>query len=267
MSESQPDRHLGSTRSERVVYSLRALGKKNLPEQIDLPGGSYQLLRTIKHDFWAVTGFYQDASGRRVVLKMGRTEEFAGLPLEWIGRWLCRREVRFYEKLADLPEVPRVLGRVGTTGFVHDYVPGQPLSKDRPVPDGFFAHLLRLMDELHRRNLAYVDTNKPQNILLGDDDRPHLIDFQISWDLAELGNWWLNRWWLHHLQQEDLYHCRKHRRRMRPDEMSEEELAAAQRKSPMIRLHRFLTKPYFLFRRRLFRRLRDTGRIAPEGSK
>jgi RIO-like serine/threonine protein kinase len=254
-------------RPDRVAYSMRALGRAGLPREFNLEGVTYRLQRTVKHDFFAATAFYVDNSGRTVVLKVSRTTDFAGVPLAWVGRWLCRREVRFYNKLADLPNVPDVLGTVGPTGFVHDYVPGRPLEKDRPVPDGFFRELQQLLGQLHARGLAYVDTNKPQNILLGDDGRPHLIDFQISYDLAELGDWALNRWWLRRLQHEDLYHVLKHKRRIRPDEMTPDETERATRKSALIRLHRFLTKPYFALRRRTFKRLRDTGRLLPEGSK
>ena len=246
---------------------MRALGKRDLPATIETGGATYRLERTIKHDFWAVTGFYLSEDGRRVVLKISRTEDFAGFPLLWIGRWLCRREMRFYLKLCDLPNVPPLVGQIGPTGFVHGFVPGRPLSKDRPVPDKFFDQLLELLAELHRRDIAYLDTNKPENILLGDDGRPHLIDFQISYDLCELGNTWLNRRLLRQLQHEDLYHILKHKKRLRPDEMTPEQLDSAQRKSWLIRIHRLLTKPYFRLRRRTFKRLRESGRLLPEGSK
>lgn len=200
-------------------------------------------------------------------MKISRTQEFAGVGLLWLGKWICRREQRFYRKLADLPGIPKVLGNVGPTGFVLEYVAGHPLSRDTPVPDGFFSELQGLMIELHRRNLAYVDTNKRQNILVGDDGRPHLVDFQISWDLEEFGDWWLNRAVLAHLQQEDLYHILKHKRRLRPDEMSPRERELAQRRSMLLRIHRFILWPYFRLRRRTFQRLRDTGRLLPEGSK
>jgi RIO-like serine/threonine protein kinase len=248
---------------------MRAIGRRELPATIAVGGDNYVHEQTVKHDFWAVTGFYRrpDAQGKRIVLKMSRMDDFAGFPLEWVGRWLCRREMRFYTKLDDLPNVPPLLGTVGPTGFVHDFVEGKPLSADRPVPDGFFDQLVALLNELHRRQIAYVDTNKPENILLGDDGQPHLIDFQISYDVHELGNTWLNRRLLRLLQQEDLYHILKHKKRLRPDEMTPEELACAERKSWPIRLHRFITKPYFLLRRRTFKRLRDTGQLLPEGSK
>jgi hypothetical protein len=246
---------------------MRALGRGNLPETIELNGVCWRHERTHKHDFWAVTGFYRTDAGERAVLKMGRTEPFAGISLEFIGRWLCRREMRFYTALGDLPNVPAVLGRVGRTGFLHAYAEGQPLSRERPVPDGFFDHLLALMNRIHARRIAYVDANKPENILLGDDGLPHLIDFQISWDLHELGDNALNRWWLRRLQQSDVYHVLKHKKRMRPDLLSEGERAVVENRGALIRVHRVVTMPYKRLRRSTFKRMRASGRLLPEGSK
>src|SRR2546428_10118520 len=102
---------------------MRALGRGNLPETLVVNGFTWRLTRTHKHDFWAVTGFYENDRGERAVLKMGRTEPFGGVALEWVGRWLCRREVHFYTRLSDLPNVPPVLTRVGPTGFLHAFAP------------------------------------------------------------------------------------------------------------------------------------------------
>jgi hypothetical protein len=246
---------------------MRALGKHDLPGIIEVAGVTYRHERTHKHDFWAVTGFYVSDAGQQCVLKMSRTTDFAGFPLLWIGRFLCGREMRFYQRLGDLPNVPPLLGTVGQTGFVHAFAPGKPLSKDRPVPDDFFDQLVELLRELHRRDIAYVDANKPENILLGDDGRPILIDFQISFDLHDLGDWWLSRRILRQLQAEDFYHVLKHKKKLRPDQMTTDELAGAERQSWLIKLHRFITTPYFRLRRRTFKRLRESGRLLPEGSK
>ena len=258
---------------DRTVYSMHALGRDGLPAQFEISGTTWRLTTEVKHDFFAATGFYQNDAGQTAVLKMSRTIPFAGLPLKWLGRWLCRREVRFYNRLADLPNVPKVLGMVGETGFVHDFVHGRPLSKDKPVPDGFFGKLQELMQELHRRDVAYVDTNKPENILLGDDGLPHLIDFQISSDVREplpAPIWipqFVGRRIVKRMQREDLYHILKHKRRLRPDEMTPEENARADHRSALIRFHRLITKPYRWVRRPLFKKLRSSGRLLPEGSK
>ncbi len=246
---------------------MRALGKADLPKTITVAGQTYQHEATIKHDFFAATAFYLDPAGRRAVLKIGRVTDFAGVSLEWLGRWLCRRELHFYRRLSDLANVPKVLGTVGRTGFVHEYVPGRPLSKGCAIPGGFFDELFELLESLRRRGIAYVDTNKPQNILLGDDGRPHLIDFQISWDSERWINKPLSRWILRKLSNEDRYHVLKHKKRLQPDKLTTTEREQSTRKSWLIRAHRFLFKPYFLIRRRTFKRLRDTGRLMPEGSK
>ena len=245
---------------------MLALGRRPMPKSILLGGIIYGHQETVKHDFWAATAFYQDENGSRVVLKLARTTDFFSLPMAWCGRFLCQREARFYRKLADSPNVPRLLGTVGRTGLVHEFVPGQSLANAGRIPDGFFAALQRLMSDIHRRGMAYVDTNKSYNIIVGDDGRPYLIDFQISWNLADLGNSFLNRWWLSRLQRADRYHLLKHKRRLRPDEITRDEMEVVTRPTALIRLHRFLTKPYFRLRRSMFRRLRQAGYLMPETS-
>jgi hypothetical protein len=245
---------------------MRALGKADLPGKLELGGVQFCHVRTVKHDFFAATGFYDDQQGNRVVLKIGRVADYAGVPLKWLGQLLCRRELRFYRAMADLPNVPAILGTFADTGFIHAYVKGRPLAKGITVPDRFFDELLDLIATIHRRGIAYVDTNKSPNILLGDDGKPHLIDFQISWDLHFPGDFALNRWWLRRLQAADIYHILKHKKRLRPDELTEQELATVRNRSWLICLHRFITKPYFRLRRTTFRRLRNTGRLLPEGS-
>ena len=246
---------------------MRALGTGDLPTAISLSGVEYRLVRTVKHDFFAATGFYDSAVGRRVVLKMGRTQDFAGVPLLWVGKTSCRRELRFHRKLHDVEQVPRVLGTLGETGFVMEYVAGHRLCDVPRVPDGFFRELRDLMETLHQRDIAYADANKTQNVLVGADGRPHLVDFQISWDLQTFPRGWLGRRILGHLQFEDRYHVLKHKSRLRPDELTPDERRRALRRSLLVRAHRFLLKPYFKIRRHMFHRLRESGRLLPEGSK
>jgi hypothetical protein len=248
---------------------MRALGRAELPERFELRGHVYLRETIVKHDFWAATGFYAraDAPNDRVVLKIGRTEPFVAIPLIRVGRWLCRREVRIYRALADLPNIPALIGSYGETGFVHALVPGRPLDRSQPVSDRFFDELQSLMARVHARRVAYVDANKPQNILLGDDGRPYLIDFQISFDLPTLGgDHALSRRLLARLQREDDYHVLKHKRKMRPDQLTPDEAERAQRRSLFIRIHRAITTPYFFVRRPLMRWLNRTGRVLPAGS-
>lgn len=245
---------------------MRALGHEDLPEVVTIADETHRRVRTVKHDFFAATGFYEDARGRWAVVKIARRRDFLGLPLAWLGRALCRRELRFYAALGDLPNVPPALGRVGETGFAHCYVRGAPLSRNADIPDAFFDELHTLLQTLHQRGIAYVDTNKPENILLGADGRPYLIDFQISFSLGDIGDNAISRWVLNKLHAADVYHILKHKRRLRPDLLRSNEADLAQHRGWLIRLHRFVTKPYFLIRRRTMRRLQAGGHAVSAGS-
>ncbi len=247
----------------RTIWFMHALGRDGLPAKLPCAGRHLVLEKTIKHDFFAATGFYRDDAGARYVVKINRRMSLLGWRL--IGKWLGRRESRAYQKLADLPAIPDYIGPATDTGFVHAYVEGEPLSRDRPVPDSFFPELLELIAELNRRGIAYVDTNKPQNILHTDDGRPCLFDFQIHVDRHHLPI--LGRWLLGIFHRADVYHVLKHKRRFRPDQLTPEDLQRLEKRGFFVRLHRTITKPYFWIRRPLLRWLRNTGRVMPEGSK
>lgn len=246
---------------------MRALGRDEPPASFELGGRVFVRTRVVKHDFWAATAFYQSGDGCAAVAKINRSAKFFGFSLAWIGRWLCDREIRFYSALREIENVPALIGRMGKTGFIHEFVPGRPLAYKQTVPDNFFPDLQKLMSDIHARGMAYVDANKPQNVLLGEDGRPHLIDFQISFDLRTFGDWALPRRILQHLQCADDYHVLKLKRKIRGDQLTDDERSRARRKSALIRLHRWLTRPYFALRRPTIRKLRDTGHLLPEGSK
>ena len=252
----------------RTLWWMHALGEAGLPRTLYSRGvGEMSLERIVKHDFWAATGFYRrERDGMRLVVKINRREPALGIPLRWAGRWLCRREIRAYRALQDLPNVPALLGEVDDTGLVHDYVIGEPLGQGTPVPDDFFDDLLRLVDQLAERGIAYVDTNKPENILLGEDGKPHLIDFQISFDQRSLWPPALARRVLEAFRRGDIYHCLKQKRRFRPDQLTDADRLALQRAQRWVRIRRAIQKPYFAIRRPLMRRLQQSGRVADAGS-
>ena len=252
----------------QVFYFMHALGRDALPERVEAAGHTFQIVEFVKHDFFAATGFYKDATtGEMAVLKIARTQSFLGLPMQWLGRTLARRELHFYKRLSDLPNVPQIISRVGTTGFLHTYVHGRPLEKGLAIPDDFFDNLIHLVDTLAARGIALVDTNKPENLLVGDDGQPYAIDFQISYDAASLGGIWPAKLLLRAFERSDVYHVLKQKKRFRPDLLCEREKLIVDRPAWPIRLHRRLTRPYFIVRRRLFARLRASGRLMPEGSK
>ncbi len=225
-----------------------------LPGRFTCAGRRFEFVRQFKHDFFAATGEYASPDGRRVVLKLQRTRPFFGLPLQWLGAWLTRHEAALYRDLADVDGVPALVGFHGPTGFVHDFAPGDQLRRDVPVSDTFFDELTELLREVHARGIAYVDLNKRQNILVGEDGRPCLIDFQISFRLGRRGGA-ISRWLLGTLQEHDWYHLAKHKRRCRGDLMTEAEIAASYEPTGLLSLHRRLARPYFRVRRWILKKM------------
>jgi serine/threonine protein kinase len=94
--------------------------------------------------------------------------------------------------------------------------------------------------------------NKPDNVLVGSDGRPVLIDFQISW--APAASWGpvgrLKRRLLAMFQEADLYHVRKLKRLYRPDLMTPEERARSKERPWFLNLHRLIGAPLRDLRRK-----------------
>lgn len=235
---------------------LLALGKSPPPAEIAVDGEAYRLESIFKHDFFAFTALYRGQQNR-VVLKIGRRASFFGLPLSWIGRIHSWHESAVFREVGDLEIVPRFRGRYGKHGLVHDYVEGHELEWGERVPDDFFERLRAGLREMHRRGMAYVDLEKPENVLVGDDGRPYLFDFQISFrlpfrrgkDLPPLS--WIRLL----LQGGDRYHLDKLQRRCRPDQMTKEQIAASKRRPLPVRVYSASTRPFIVLRRSILNRI------------
>jgi hypothetical protein len=232
---------------------LRALGPKDPPAAVEVAGSRFERRQIFKHDSWAATALYCGPNGRRIVCKFNRQQPILGLPMKWLGRRLARREARFLALLADQPLVPDACGPVSVDGrsaphaVAHEFVPGRPLSRNDVMPQQFLCDLDRLLKDLHARGAAYVDLHKRENILIGDDGRPRLIDFQISVRLPKTG---LLGAALRILQHCDRYHLSKHAQRLQPDQ-GRASLKVSRLGPPLsIRLHRSCAVPFRKLRRR-----------------
>ncbi len=252
---------------------LTALGRGKPPDTIEVGPDSYTLARVFKNDFFAITCLYHGQAGK-VVLKINRQAPLVGVPLGWIGCLLAAREEALYHRVEGIEGVPRFLGRWGAAGVVHEFIPGHPLERRECVPDDFHPRLRRIIEYMHRRQVAYVDLEKCQNVLVGDDRRPYLMDFQISWYWPRRwgGQLWPARLIRRRLQTGDLYHLVKLQRRTRPDQLTPEALAASYHRPSYMRLYGFLTRPVTLLRRAILTRLDlkrgegERGRVDRDGT-
>jgi hypothetical protein len=200
----------------------------------------------------------------KAVVKFGRVQPFWGFPLEWVGRLLRANEREAYRLLEGVPGVPRWIASSGRTGYAVEYVEGRALDRKEAPPTGFFDRLRELFDALHARGLAYCDSNKRSNILIGLDGRPWLVDYQISVRRRDDLPWPLRAMVaaaVRYLATADLYHLYQHKRRLAPRELRPEEEALARKPTGLLALHRMLTDPYRALRRRFLRQQYEKGAL------
>ena len=243
---------------------FRALGNSEPPVQVQIGDQNYQQVEIFKHDSWAATAVYENECKEngieQIVCKFNRQQAIGLLPMRWLGNALARREGILLKKLGDLPNVPDHSGPISVDAVVqrhvvaHEFIPGGPLQHDNTLDESFFTELRGTLDAVHAKGIAYVDLHKRENILVSDEGKPFLIDFQIgfwrpSWQPAGF----LSGWFLKMLQSSDRYHLLKHINKC-SDFSCEEEI---NRNRPWaIRVHRSFAVPLRSLRRRLLVALR-----------
>jgi hypothetical protein len=258
---------------DSLKYQLCACGKKGLPQQIEFNGAVYKLQKVFKHDFFAATGLYRSSSRpakkrastpARVVLKLGRQQHLLGLPMAWVGRFFCDHEVSILRRLEGLAGVPRFLSLYGDTGFICEYINANSLDNQNKLPRDFFNKLANLLQQVHQRDVAYLDMNKRDNILIDRKGRPYLIDFQISLHVGKSLLVWpgLSDYMRNILQGADIYHLYKHKRKLAPELLTPEEDALSRNVGPWISIHRTVATPWRKIRRAALKLLRNKGIIA-----
>lgn len=255
--------HLSLSKPEPTVRKrpafLRALGNKEPPEQVAVGGSTYQRAEILKHDSWAATAIYCNTAHERIICKFNRTAALFGIPLTWIGRVLAKREARFLRRLADVETVPNDLGQVNSNGrllptaVARRYIDGEPMRVKQKIDPHIFEELFELVQTMHKRDMAYVDLHKLENIIIGHDDRPYLIDFQVCFALSGQwpGNGKFARYCLAKLQEIDIYHLNKHLTRCVPGTLTAEQMRQKSAIPAFIRIHRLFAVPLRTARRKL----------------
>jgi hypothetical protein len=205
----------------------------------------------------AITVLKRDAFGRVERVEGARgpyvRRVACGGPLPgsgWLARVFARREELALLRLAGLEGVPALVpqeepARRGAL-VLRSWIEGRPLSRAEELPEDFFEHLDRLVCALHERGVCHNDLHKEQNILVGVDGLPYLVDFQLASVHARRGALFASR------VREDLRHVEKHRRRYTrlgrgPRGRSQAGAGAAYRRSWIARAWKRGVKPLYEF--------------------
>ena len=135
------------------------------------------------------------------------------------------------------------------------YVRGAPLHRAEALPLNYFELLEALVHAMHAAGVCHNDLHKEQNVLVQDDGRPALVDFQLASVHSAGGRKFDARC------HDDLRHVQKHRRRYTRDGRGPEELmvlpAERMPRTAFARAWRRTAKPLYNFVTRRLLRARD----------
>lgn len=212
----------------------------------------------LKDDYFARTSF-QYVDGQPAILKESKPWRVLGLHLRLPARLLALHEAELNRRLSTIEGIPDFVRCEGKHRFARRFIAGRTLQDVASVSGTFFDELERIVQELHARGIAYVDLAKEENIIVGDDGRPYLIDFQISLCLGPFTGILkpIKKSLFGVLAREDLYHLAKHRSLKAPATLRFEHSYRLTSPSFLNRAHKGVVKTVYNFvTRRLLKRVR-----------
>lgn len=142
--------------------------------------------------------------------------------LRWtLGLWLIHSEWKIYSRLTGVKGVPQPIKRIDRFAFAMEYIPGRAVGRDEVLSPSFFSELEQVLREVHSRGVVHLDLRHKGNILVTDDGKPFLIDFNSSFAFKEGGI--LHRFFFPLLQWVDYGGLLKLKERASPTSMTPEE--------------------------------------------
>lgn len=156
------------------------------------------------------------------------------------ARHLLRREQRALKILAGIDRIPH-LHENDAHSLQRSWIEGLPMHR-APRPDArYFREALRLLRQIHARDLTHDDLAKEPNWLVTPDGLPALVDFQLARYAPQRGR--LFRMLAH----DDLRHLLKHKRTYLPHRLTQRERRILAAPSPLSRLWRATGKRIYHF--------------------
>ena len=94
-----------------------------------------------------------------------------------------RREQKVYRRLSGVPGIPKCFGLLDDKYLVLEYVVGDSYRRLQDRLDNrerFFSGLLTTLNGMHEAGVAHGDLKRKDNILVGPNQEPFIIDFGIA---------------------------------------------------------------------------------------
>jgi serine/threonine protein kinase len=104
-----------------------------------------------------------------------------------LGLWLIHKEWKIYCQLKGLKGIPQPMERIDLFAFAMEYIPGKAVGRDEMLLPPFFLELERVLRDVHSRGVVHLDLRHKGNILVSDEGKPFLIDFNSSFSFKDGG--------------------------------------------------------------------------------
>lgn len=164
----------------------------------------------------------------------------AAIAVRWLARRLLAREARALRALAGTAGVPRLLS-VSANTLERDYIAGVPMQDGKPRQIEYFHAAAALLRTFHRVGVVHNDLAKEPNLLVTEDGKPAIIDFQLAWCARSRGRLFRV------LAREDIRHLLKHKRTYCADKLTGREKQILAQPAMISRIFMTTIKPVYLF--------------------
>ena len=154
-----------------------------MAETLEIASASPLTIQMIRRGGWAKPDIKIVACGAdRAVLKDFTDKSWL---VRLFGRRQVAREIRALRRLQGIAGIPQCYDRVaGGVGILMEPIEGERITRwcrrRRAETGPMFERLQSLVAQIHARGVVHVDLRKRDNILVTEDGRPCIIDFNAS---------------------------------------------------------------------------------------
>ena len=175
-----------------------------------------------------------------------------------VSEHFIQHEYKIYQRLEDIAGIPKCYGLSDDGSLILEYIDGSSYREKEYIlenRDQFFIDLLALILSIHKAGVSHGDLKRKDNILVGENDQPYLIDFGTAMSLNSK-NKFIKRWLYNFSKQTDLNAWIKHKYSRQYDQITEDNLAyySSSKLDKLIRLTRKFWRTLTL---RRFRKKRE----------
>ena len=121
---------------------------------------------------------YRGPGGEFIVKKA-----FGSMIRKKLSEASIRHEEQVYRKLNGIPGIPKCFGLLDTKYLILEYISGDSyrmLEHELNDRNHFFSNLLSILNDMHTAGVAHGDLKRKDNILVGPNQEPFIIDFGVS---------------------------------------------------------------------------------------